>query len=150
MNRIGFVFVLMALCTLGSVAGETPTEKTQNKEKAWVENFLNEQLIELSTYKPDSHKAVVFVRSKGRLQKEVYFGEPGIRSSSPIFVLYDNEPCMVPDHHGRLLFQVSKIKEESVVFHYTSSFNHNSFGKNLITTDEGEVEIKLRHPNKQD
>lgn len=155
MQRIWLSFVLLTLCTLIASAEEpNKVEKTTGKSKEWMENFLNEQLVEMTVYKmEESSRAAVFIRSKGRLQKDVIVwkdemhGNIHVPDSSSIFVLYDNEPCRIADHHGSMTFQVSKIKENSVIFFYRSTFDHNSFGKRLTTIDEGEVEIKLRKPS---
>jgi len=147
MQRIWLSFVLLTLCTLITSAEEpNKVEKTTGKSKEWMENFLNEQLIEMTVYKTDNYGTMVFIRSKGRLEKEVYGGSIS-PAGYPIFVLYGREECRLADHHGSTTFQITNIKEDSIVFFYRSSFNQNSFGKRLTTIDEGEVEIKLRKPS---
>lgn len=49
-----------------------------------------------------------------------------------------------PDHHTSTTFMVKDIKEGSVTLKYDTQFNHQSFGKNLITQDLGEVEIPYK------
>lgn len=154
MQKTWLVLVLLVFGSMFVNAEELPNqvERTENKQKEWMENFLNDQLIELSAFKTDySNNKFVFVRSKGRLQKETLVETVSgqrMKYSSPIFVLfYGFDQCEVMDGHGRMTFEISKVMENSVIFHYRSSFSLNSFGKNLTTIDEGEVEIKLRRPD---
>ncbi len=48
------------------------------------------------------------------------------------------------DEHGLLTFVVEEIKQTGVVLRYESTFDHRSFGKDLVTRDEGEIEVPYR------
>lgn len=49
----------------------------------------------------------------------------------------------IPDDHGNMLFTVGKITKEGVYIKYRTEFDHNSFGKNLITIDKGQVFLEF-------
>ena len=111
-------------------------EKTIGKNKTGMETYLNAHLLTLS---PSSNK-VAFSSD----------GELGVRDEAGAwqkdFILGKGEKFMAqPDHHASSSFEVENIKPDSVMVRYLSQFNHTSFGKNLITADEGEIEIQFKN-----
>lgn len=46
-----------------------------------------------------------------------------------------------PDDHGHWIYTIARIESDGVVIEYESSFDHRSFGKNLITRDKGTFKL---------
>ena len=51
------------------------------------------------------------------------------------------EKFFQPDDHGTITFVLKEVNSSGVVIGYEEKFNHRSFGRNLITIDEGEVKV---------
>ncbi len=47
-----------------------------------------------------------------------------------------------PDHHGSAIFTVKQIAPEGLVLSYRTEFDSRSFGKNVISIDEGEIKLE--------
>ena len=120
--------LLVLLCVVHiSLSGCSPRAanpqivRTTNRDSAWHAKFLSSRLI--------------------ALQRE----KEGIKITGTVFQTPNAETRVVavgykithPDDHGSTSYTVSKITDEGVVFQYESSFSHQSFGKNLITIDQG-------------
>jgi hypothetical protein len=121
---------------IGFIACGPKTESSTGKNKSGFETFLTAHLL---TILPNSGK-VSFVSD----------GSLGVRDNAGAwqkeFTLGNGGKFMAqPDHHASSLFEVANIKPSSVELKYVSTFDHRSFGKNLITTDEGEIEISFKN-----
>jgi hypothetical protein len=46
-----------------------------------------------------------------------------------------------PDKHASFAFELIRINKNGIILKYQATFDHRSFGKNLISIDEGELEI---------
>jgi hypothetical protein len=120
---------------IGLTACGPKTERSSGQQKNGIENFLTVHLV---TIQPISEK-VSFV-SDGRL---------GVRDSGgnwhKEFALSHGEQFFLDmDEHDWSSFEVVNIKPNSVELKYVSKFDHRSFGRNLITTDEGKIELPFR------
>ena len=49
-----------------------------------------------------------------------------------------------PDHHAHTDYEILNFDENTITIKYTSSFDHRSFGKNLITTDTGIINLEYK------
>jgi hypothetical protein len=91
------------------------------------------------------YETAVLIHSKGRVTKSVYRSQAHTELSVPLFFIYDlGDTFDLPDHHGNVRFTLKKISPAAIFLTYRTSFSHMSFGKNLVTIDEGELEIPLR------
>lgn len=60
-----------------------------------------------------------------------------------------------PDHHAASRYTILGIETDGVQIEYESTFNHHSFGRNLVTVDTGRItlpftaETKAAHPAKE-
>ncbi len=110
-------------------------ERTAGKNKAGMEQYLNAHLLAVA---PDSSK-VTFI-TDGRLG----IGDWG-KSWQREFALETGGKFQgAPDHHSSSSFEVQTIGARSVLIKYQTKFDHRSFGKNLISIDEGEVAIAYK------
>jgi hypothetical protein len=120
--------------SIGLVACGPQVERSIGKNKTGLETSLNAHLISVV---PISEKVSVITD-----------GSLGVRDSAGVwqkeFVLGKGEKFMMqPDEHASASFEVVGIKPDSVSLKYVSQFDHRSFGKNLIATDEGEIEVSF-------
>lgn len=129
------LFGFLLLITTGCEA-KTRTEITYNEEKDWYQDFFARHLVSAG---PLDNK--VKIVSDGR------FGLRDNESSSFIttFTIANGEKfyCSL-DHHAVTTFVVKEIGPDSVTIQYESSFDHRSFGRDLITKDIGTVKIKYK------
>jgi len=125
----------LTVALIGCTNNDPRVERTSGANRAEMESLLNNHLISLTR----NSNGVSFA-SDGRV---------GIRDSAgtwqKAFVLGQGEKFMEePDHHMSATFEVVNVKAGSVVLKYVSTFDRRSFGKNLITVDEGEIEIPYK------
>ena len=113
--------VHISLSGCGHGAANPQIVRTTNKDAAWHARFLSSRIV--------------------ALQRE----KEGIKITGRVFQTPNAETRVVAvgykithtDDHGSTSYTVSKITDEGVIFQYESSFHHQSFGKNLITIDQG-------------
>lgn len=107
-------------------------ERTVGKNKAGMEQYLNAHFLAVT---PDAGK-VRFI-TDGRLG----IGDWGKSWQREFALETGGKFQAAPDHHSSSSFEVQTIGAQSVLIKYQTKFDHRSFGKNLISQDEGEVEI---------
>jgi hypothetical protein len=119
---------LIGLCSLffGCTSQSPQIKQTKNAQKEWHIAHLNIRY------------ASVFKATNGVGVVEVWPENP--RTT----VLSVGTSFVEPDHHGYLKYTVLKIEEDGAVFEYYSSFDHRSFGKNLIEKDSGTFKLKWK------
>jgi hypothetical protein len=122
-RHVGKIFLLVSILLAGctSTFNNPKTVKTTNKDPAWHQQFLKARITELQR-EGDS------VRLTGKVFDTI---EPQTK------VLPVGHTFAFPDEHGPKSYTIASISNKGVVFQYESSFDHRSFGKNLIETDEG-------------
>lgn len=135
---VKFISLIFCLClaVIISSCNGSQVEKTQGKHKAEIQIFLD---AHLTLIKPDINS--------------VFFGSDGVVGIQDVkgvwqkeFVLKQGDTFLTqPDEHASSTFEVAQIKPESVVLKYTSTFDHSSFGKKVISIDEGEIEIQYKN-----
>ena len=111
--------VLLAGCT--GTFSNPRTVQTTNKDPAWHKQFLKTRVTVLQREGDD-------IKLTGNVFDST---EPQTK------VLPVGHTITFPDHHGSKSYTIASISDRGVVFQYKSSFDHRSFGKNLIETDEG-------------
>ncbi len=116
-------------------------EFTENQEKNWHSEKLNDNLSKIEYIDNSVH----FV-SGGRFgifSKSKEF--PNEKDWATDFTLKKGEKFYnQPDHHACIDYEIIDFDKNSVKLKYTSSFDHRSFGNNLITTDKGVIELKYK------
>lgn len=125
--RVVSVSVAFLLGILLLVAGcfypSTPTvETTANKDAEWCRNWFASKLLSLQK---DGESVVAVYGRKTDDQKRRT--EKWVRG----FII------QCPDDHGSSSCTVDSIDQSGVILSYTNSFDHRSFGKNLISNDRG-------------
>lgn len=115
---------LGCLLLIGSFSMATETKNAVGEKKEEMVSFLRSHLISVAKHSGKVH----FVTDGKIWQKEIDLSK-GEKLVSP------------PDHHASFFYEVKEIKKNSVVLKYETRFDHRSFGKDLITHDEGEFEI---------
>ncbi|MBT7952642.1 MAG: hypothetical protein HN764_13520 [Gammaproteobacteria bacterium] len=110
-------------------------ERTENTSKLAESKFFNAHLKKLIRFEQDK----TLISTDGRI---------GVNSDNgwtTVFVIGINDKFRPTiDDHGSTEYQLVKIGDKSVTIRYKSEFNHNSFGKNLITIDEGTFEAAYK------
>lgn len=113
-------------CVMGCNSSSPEITRTTNAQAQWHVDFLNRRY------------ASVFKATNG---VGVVQGWPGNPKQS---VLPVGSSFVEPDDHGHRKYTVLKIEEDGVVLEYFSSFDHTSFGKNLIEEDSGTFKLKWK------
>ena len=127
MRILVIAFLIGAMAFSGGCTSRSPrTKQTTNAQADWHVTHLN------------SRYASVFKATNG---VGVVDGWPDNPTTS---VLKVGSSFVEPDDHGHRKYTVLKIEEGGVVFEYFSSFDHRSFGKNLIEEDTGTVKLKWK------
>ncbi len=115
---------------------EPVVKYTMNEQKDWMVQFFQESLVSLAIDDAGAH----FQGSR------FYLGDPmapgALNLSSQFTLSKPGEMFWSPDHHGSRIFTVLRITPGEIVLSYRSEFDHQSFGKNLTTIDEGEFTLE--------
>src|SRR3954471_3836936 len=122
MYRLILVGVLVS--TFGCAPRKPTVERTDGQYRSATRDYLKAHILELH---PASAK-VSFVTD----------GQLGIYQEghkwTQTFTLGTGEKFeSQPDHHASSYFEIKQVNGGSVLLKYTSSFDHQSFGKNLLT-----------------
>ncbi len=140
---MNFGILLFVLMPFANCNAEIAVKKefTENKEKEWHEKQLNENIVKIE-YDNDS---VHFV-STGRFG--LYIESPTFTGQRDWIIdfhlkIKDNFYHQ-PDHHALMDYELFNFNENFLTLKYTSSFDHRSFGKNLITIDTGIINLKYK------
>lgn len=113
---------------------ETKTEKTTDKQKSWIVARIKEHV-----------KVIALRNGKAHFETDGFFLSGNPQMEKTFDKGKGEEFCGQPDHHSSLTLCVKDIsKEKGVTITYVSRFNHSSFGKALITEDEGELTLSWR------
>lgn len=145
MKKVLIIFVLLfsILMPIANCNAETAvkTKFTENKEKEWHEKQLNENLETVE----DANDSIRFV-STGRFGvfvKSIKFA--GHEDLVNDFKIKINEKFYHQrDDHAHIFYELLSFDENQIKIKYTSTFDHRSFGKNIITTDTGIVNLKYK------
>jgi hypothetical protein len=111
---------------VGCTSRSPQTKRTTNAQAEWHITHLN------------SRYASVFKATNG---VGIVDGWPDNPTTS---VLTVGSSFVEPDDHGHRKYTVLKTEEDGVVLQYFSSFDHRSFGKNLIEEDSGTLKLKWK------
>lgn len=128
-------------------AGRAPIQETKNKQARSWEDFLYKHLRTFDVGEveyvgvpgdelPSVNHATVHVVSDGSLVS--------VDKREPDFYLRRGDVFVLPDHHGSVKFVLKNIYFGGADFEYESTFDHRSFGKNLLTVDRGMVRLDFK------
>lgn len=124
----------LALCVALAACGGQAEEKTKGAQRAENEAFLRAHVVSLIPQSDGvalcSDGQLGLTDGDGAWQREFHLGK-GDRFRSQA------------DEHASSIFEVTEIKPDMIVVKYMSRFDHASFGKNLVTVDEGEVAVRF-------
>jgi hypothetical protein len=111
-------------------------ETTSGRNHQQISSHLNEVLREVS------------LRQDGKVHLRTRGGEALGTSPSDAVREWDlamGDSFIEPDHHGTNTYTLKQITASGVVLGYESTFDHRSFGKDLISRDTGQIAIPFRH-----
>ena len=80
----------------------------------------------------------VRIHSTGHYVREALSDNPYRSLTNDFVVNLGDDFQMAPDEHASARFVVRAIDDEGITVEYESSFDHHSFGKDLITRDIGQ------------
>lgn len=104
---------------------EPPIEATTNKDRDWHIKYLKTRV---SSLQPRDGQ----VEITGQV-----FDSPDVQTRTvPV-----GHKIEFPDDHGHWTYTIAKVQNDGVVIEYESSFDHRSFGKNLISRDSGSFKL---------
>ena len=124
--------IFLSLLFLISCSFKEEAEKTTNNDKSRIEEYLGAHLVRVV---PEGQ------RVKFETDGEIGIGARDQSWSSNFSLSLGEAFKSQPDHHSSSTFQVKEIGATGIVLRYQTTFDHSSFGKNLLTKDEGDVEI---------
>jgi len=101
-------------------------ETTANEHRDWHEQFLRRRLV------------AVMPEGTGAVLTGSIFGSPDVQTR----VVAAGFQFTFPDDHGHTTYTIVRIRPDGLVVGYKSTFDHRSFGRNLVTSDEGELELQ--------
>lgn len=127
LKRLSYLSLFVCLISYAGVSNATETKKTQNEQLTWVTDFLKKHITCSIVY------SKVSITSDGRI-----IGSDGNKNFT---VSEGDKFSNQPDHHSSLFYTLKKISNNKINIEYESSFDHRSFGKDLITSDSGVVEL---------
>ncbi len=135
-----FIFLVIVVSIILYVRLETTTriEKTFGKNREEIKQLLEEHLVFVSLENGRVH----FV-SDGKLG--IDWGKSAENPWTTDFSLKKSESFFAyPDKHGSSEFKVLDISPNYVEIEYLNEFDHQSFGKNLISIDTGTVKLSYK------
>ena len=131
MNTKFLTIVIILLASCHSIK----TEVTTNKNKEAMTTYVNAHMISVAV----GSAKVRFV-TDGRIIPASH----SVAANEPFFINIGERLRTAPDHHTSTEFVYVGLRDNSVVLEYEQTFDHQSFGKNLITIDRGEILVSLK------
>jgi hypothetical protein len=135
MNRLKLLGLLIVWLVCACRPNEPSVERSIGKNQSVITSYLNAHIVDLR-----KTSAKVAVLTDGKLG--IY--EVGEKWTTRFVLGMGDRFRTLPDHHAATYFTIQQVNATSVLLRYSSTFDHRSFGKNLITVDEGEVEIQFK------
>ncbi len=113
----------------------TETKQTQGEQANWLIKSLTTHLLEIKENKENREKAQIV--SDGQYTKGA--------NRETKFVLAPRESFQgPPDHHSSSTLTMVTIDSKGLKLNYEMRFDHRSFGKDLITVDNGNIVLPLK------
>lgn len=136
--RISLVLIFLFLFVFSGAAIATETKQTQGEHANWLVKSLTAHLQEIREIKESKeNKAKAQITSDGQYTKG-----PNRETK---FVLAPGESFQgTPDHHSSSTLTMVTIDSKGLKLNYEMRFDHRSFGKDLITVDNGNIVLPLK------
>lgn len=113
----------------------TETKQTQGEQANWLIKSLSTHLLEIKESKENIEKAQIVSDgkyTKGANRETKFVLAPGESFQGP------------PDHHSSSTLTMVTIDSNGLKLNYEMRFDHRSFGKDLITVDNGNIVLPLK------
>jgi len=113
----------------------TETKQTQGEQANWLIKSLSTHLLEIKESKENKGKARIASDgqyTKGPNRENKFTLAPGESFQGP------------PDHHSSSTLTMVTIDSKGLKVNYEMRFDHRSFGKDLITVDNGNIVLPLK------
>lgn len=113
----------------------TETKQTQGEQANWLIKSLSTHLLEIKENKENREKAQIVSDgkyTKGANRETKFVLAPGESFQGP------------PDHHSSSTLTMVTIDSKELKLNYEMRFDHRSFGKDLITVDNGNIVLPLK------
>jgi hypothetical protein len=135
MKRLKLMSLLVVWLAYACRPNEPTVERSVGKTQTAIASYLSAHLVEMR-----NGSAQVSVVTDGKLG---IFAE-GEKWTNKFILRKGDRFQTQSDHHAYFFFEIERLNPASVSIRYSSTFDHRSFGKNLITIDEGEVELPIK------
>ena len=140
---INFLFMFLFIKPFAVCDSETVKKKefTENKEKTWHENQLNQNLTKIKYGKDSIHfisngRFGVLIEDTNNVGQKHWVSDFYLKRKQSFY----NQP----DHHATVAYELLDFNENNLSLKYTSSFDHSSFGRDLITIDTGIIKLNYK------
>jgi hypothetical protein len=145
MNIPGILFLVIVCNTGITDAGESPRIiQSIEKERVILAGMLDANIRSLTREEQAAH----FVTSGriGTYPEEDISSQPDDRKTwlSDFTLSAGGKFYTQPDHHGGTEFKIISVDPDKVTIEYKSTFDHRSFGPDMITEDSGIIELFYR------
>jgi hypothetical protein len=131
-RRISIILVIVTILVGGGwlihkrlARPPATVERTFGREARWWAERCREHIRELA---PEGQRV--------RITQDGWFGA----ELTPVLSIGDVLATQ-PDEHATSWCRLAAIDHDGIILEYESTFNHQSFGKNLITIDSGQVRL---------
>ncbi len=136
--RTTLALLLLFSFVFTGAAMATETKQTQGEQANWLIKSLSTHLLEIKESKDN-------IDNKGRAQivSDGQYTKGPNRETK--FVLAPGESFQgPPDHHASSTLTMVTIDSKGLKMNYEMRFDHRSFGKDLITVDNGNIVLPLK------
>lgn len=110
---------------------DVPVERTRSQERDFVERFVREHLLNVQR----TDAGGVAILTDGHLRAN---------ADDWAFTLGISDTMRSVDHHLGRTYELAAIGEDGIELVYESTFDHRSFGKNLLSIDRGRIFVPYR------
>lgn len=110
---------------------DVPVERTRSQERDFVERFVREHLLHVQR----TGAGGVAILTDGHLRAN---------ADDWAFTLGISDTMRSVDHHAGRRYELAEIGEDGIELVYESTFDHRSFGKNLLSIDRGRIFVPYR------
>lgn len=125
--KLYLLILSIGLVALGCGKQDRPqVKKSENVSSLWNASFIEGNYSSIQ----EINGGILLVNTQVGTQLKLNIGES----------------IEYPDHHSKRKITLWKTDLEGAYFIYESSFDHRSFGKNLIEEDKGEFLVPWKTP----
>lgn len=138
-NTLALLLLFLLVFAGGAMA--TETKQTQGEQANWLIKSLSTHLLEIKESK--EHRDNRDNKGKAQIVSDGKYTKGAKRETK--FVLAPGESFQgPPDHHSSSTLTMVTIDSKELKLNYEMRFDHRSFGKDLITVDNGNIVLPLK------